>query len=52
VPIGGIIYRSAIIEALFVPNVIDVALSAPATDVTLSSVQAAQFNANLTWIEV
>ena len=52
VPIGGIIYRSAIIEALFVSNVIDVALSAPVTDVTLSSVQAAQFNANLTWIEV
>lgn len=51
-PIGAIVYRSALIEALFVSNVLDVALTAPASDTTLTNVQVAVFTLTPTWIEV
>lgn len=50
--IGATVYRSAIIEALFVNNVLDVALSAPASDTSLTNVQVAAFTLTPTWIEV
>lgn len=51
-PIGAIVYRSALVEALFVANVLDVALSAPSTDQTLTPTQAASFTLNATYQEV
>ncbi|GEM81850.1 baseplate J/gp47 family protein [Meiothermus hypogaeus] len=51
-PIGAVVYRSALIEALFTSNVLDVALSAPATDQTLAAIQVASFNLNATFQEV
>ncbi|MCL6529710.1 MAG: baseplate J/gp47 family protein [Meiothermus ruber] len=51
-PIGAVVYRSALIEALFVNNVLDVALTAPATDQTLTPTQVANFNLTATYQEV
>lgn len=51
-PIGAVVYRSALIEALFVSNVLDVALSTPATDQTLTPTQVANFNLTATYQEV
>ncbi|ADH63804.1 Baseplate J family protein [Allomeiothermus silvanus DSM 9946] len=50
--IGATVYRSALIEALFVPNVVDVALSAPAADTSLGPTQVATFTLTPTWLEV
>lgn len=51
-PIGAVVYRSALIEALFVANVLDVTLAAPASDISLSNVEVAIFALSPTWIEV
>jgi uncharacterized phage protein gp47/JayE len=51
-PIGATVYRSALIEALFVENVVDVALTAPASDVSLTSTQVVVLILNPTWLEV
>jgi uncharacterized phage protein gp47/JayE len=51
-PIGATVFRSAIIEALFGPHVADVALSQPAADLTLTSIQVAQFTFSPSWLEV
>ena len=50
-PIGGKIYRSALIEALFGKYVINVELTSPSVDVQLSEAQAAVFSTNLTYVE-
>lgn len=50
-PIGGVVYRSALIEALFGEHVINVVLSAPSADVTLSQAQVAQFSLNISYQE-
>lgn len=51
-PIGATVYRSALIETLFVANVVDVALSAPVSDTSLTDVQVAIFALNATYQEV
>jgi uncharacterized phage protein gp47/JayE len=52
-PIGGILYRSAIIEALFVRSyVVNVALTQPTNDVALGAIEALVLNPTLTWEEV
>jgi len=52
VQIGGVVYRSAIIEALFGTYVINVNLSAPAADVALATNEAAVLTLSATYIEV
>ena len=52
-PIGGILYRSALIEALFArPYVVNVVLAQPTGDVVLGTVEALILNPTLTWQEV
>lgn len=52
-PIGGTLYRSALIEALFArPYVVNVALTQPTGDVALGTVEALVLNPTLTWQEV
>jgi phage-related baseplate assembly protein len=51
-PIGAIVYRSALVEALFVANVLDVALTAPPADQTLTPTQVANFNLSATYQEI
>lgn len=51
-PIGGALYRSALIEALFGAYVINVNLTAPAADVVLDTVQAGVLIPNLTYQEI
>lgn len=52
-PIGGTLYRSAVIEALFPrPYGINVNLTNPLADVVLTTAQAITLNASLTWQEV
>lgn len=49
-PIGGTVYRAAIIEALMGPTGIEnVALSAPSGDATLTTSQVATLTPSLTW---
>jgi len=50
-PIGGMLYRSALIEALFGAYVINVNLTAPAADVALGTAQAGVLVPNLTYQE-
>ncbi|MDW8269357.1 MAG: baseplate J/gp47 family protein [Anaerolineae bacterium] len=50
-PIGGTLYRSALIEALFGAYVINVNLTAPAADVALGTAQAGVLVPNLTYQE-
>ena len=50
-PIGGTLYRSALIEALFGAYVINVNLTAPTTDVALGTAQAGVLVPNLTYQE-
>lgn len=51
-PIGGTVYRSALIDALFGSHVVNVQLTAPAEDITLGAVEAAVFSPSLTYQEV
>jgi uncharacterized phage protein gp47/JayE len=52
-PIGGTLYRSALIEALFArPYVVNVVLAQPTGDVVLGTVEALILNPTLTWQEV
>jgi uncharacterized phage protein gp47/JayE len=51
-PIGAIVYRSALVEALFVANVLDVALTAPSADQTLTPTQVTNFNLSATYQEI
>jgi uncharacterized phage protein gp47/JayE len=52
-PIGGILYRSALIEALFArPYVVNVVLAQPTGDVPLGTVEALVLVPSLTWEEV
>jgi len=51
-PIGGTLYRSALIEALFGAYVINVNLTAPSSDTTLTTAQVAVLSPNLTYQEV
>jgi uncharacterized phage protein gp47/JayE len=51
-PIGATVYRSALIEALFVGNVLDVALTSPSSDQTLTAVQTANISLTATYLEV
>ena len=50
-PIGGTLYRSALIEALFGAYAINVNLTAPTTDVALGTTQAGVLVPNLTYQE-
>jgi len=52
-PIGGILYRSALIEALFArPYVVNVVLAQPTGDVLLGTVEALVLSPTITWEEV
>jgi uncharacterized phage protein gp47/JayE len=52
-PIGGTLYRSRLIEALFArPYAVNVALSAPAGDVPMAATEALVLSPTLTWQEV
>ncbi len=52
-PIGGILYRSALIEALFArPYAVNVVLAQPTGDVVLGTVEALVLAPSLTWEEV
>jgi uncharacterized phage protein gp47/JayE len=52
-PIGGTLYRSAIIEALFArPHVVNVVLAQPTNDAPLGAVEALVLSPSLTWEEV
>lgn len=51
--IGGYLYKSRILEALFVrPYVVNVDMTAPTTDTDLGTVEVANLVTNLTWVEV
>mgnify|MGYP005850852683 CR=1 FL=1 len=51
-PIGGTVYRSALIEALFGQHALNVELTSPSADVSLGTAQAAVLAANITYTEV
>jgi len=52
-PIGGVLYRSALIEALFArPYAVNVVLAQPTGDVVLGPVEALVLSPTLTWQEV
>lgn len=52
-PIGGILYRSRLVEALFArPHVINVVLTAPQGDVSMASTEALVLSPSITWQEV
>jgi uncharacterized phage protein gp47/JayE len=52
-PIGGTLYRSALIEALFArPYVVNVVLAQPTGDVVLGAVEALVLSPSLAWEEV
>lgn len=50
--IGATVYHSALIEALFTSNVLDVALSAPTSDQSLTPTQVANFTLTASYQEV